>query len=180
MVTMKTLLFKHAGLYGIITALVLGLSGASNSYAQTEKSLGTFKDWAAYRYTEQPGELCTMWSKPRKSQGKYTRRGEVWAFVTHRPDNDVFDEIVFQMGYPVDGDQPMSLSIDKTTITSMYAEGEAIFLYPADSKRLIDAMKKGARMVLKAHSKRGTLTTDRFSLSGFTAAHRAISKACNR
>jgi hypothetical protein len=33
-------------------------------------------------------------------------------------------------------------------------------------------------MIVKGTSSRGTLTTDTYSLSGFTAAFNAISKAC--
>ena len=39
-------------------------------------------------------------------------------------------------------------------------------------------MKKGNRMVVKGTSSRGTLTTDTFSLKGFTKAYGAIGKAC--
>ncbi len=39
-------------------------------------------------------------------------------------------------------------------------------------------MKAGSNLVVKASSSRGTDTTDTYSLSGFTAAYNAISKAC--
>ena len=40
------------------------------------------------------------------------------------------------------------------------------------------AMKGGKAMVVKGTSSRGTLTTDTYSLAGFTAAYAAIGKAC--
>ena len=39
-------------------------------------------------------------------------------------------------------------------------------------------MRKGRTMVVTGTSTRGTLTTDTYSLSGFTKASRAIAKAC--
>jgi hypothetical protein len=44
---------------------------------------------------------------------------------------------------------------------------------------LVAAMKAGATMIVKGTSARGTLTTDTYSLAGFTAAHKAIDKACD-
>jgi len=39
-------------------------------------------------------------------------------------------------------------------------------------------MRRGGTLVVKGTSSRGTDTTDRYSLMGFTAAHNAISQAC--
>ena len=47
----------------------------------------------------------------------------------------------------------------------------------ADAK-LVQSMIRGADMVVQGTSSRGTLTTDTYSLKGFTAAYKAINKAC--
>ena len=39
-------------------------------------------------------------------------------------------------------------------------------------------MKGGLAMIVAGISSRGTLTTDTYSLNGFTAAYDAITKAC--
>ena len=44
--------------------------------------------------------------------------------------------------------------------------------------KLVRAMRRGKKLMIRGVSQRGTKTTDRFSLTGFTAAHKAISKAC--
>ena len=43
---------------------------------------------------------------------------------------------------------------------------------------LIKAMQRGTTMIIKGVSSRGTNTKDTYSLSGFTAAYKAISKVC--
>ena len=43
---------------------------------------------------------------------------------------------------------------------------------------VVDAMIRGARLVVKGTSSRGTKTTDTYSLKGFSAAFKAIGKAC--
>ena len=49
---------------------------------------------------------------------------------------------------------------------------------PADDAKLVEAMRKGGKLTVKGVSSRGTETVDQFSLSGFTAAMKAISDAC--
>jgi len=49
---------------------------------------------------------------------------------------------------------------------------------PADEKRLIDAMKRGADMSVTGTSSRGTLTRDNYSLSGISAALDKVAATC--
>ena len=48
----------------------------------------------------------------------------------------------------------------------------------ASDSAMVKAMIRGNTMVIRGTSNRGTVTTDTYSLSGFTAAHNAINKAC--
>ncbi|MDX1424550.1 MAG: invasion associated locus B family protein, partial [Kiloniellales bacterium] len=43
---------------------------------------------------------------------------------------------------------------------------------------IVKAMRAGSSMVVKGTSSRGTVTTDTYSLLGFSKAYAAISKAC--
>jgi hypothetical protein len=43
---------------------------------------------------------------------------------------------------------------------------------------MVQAMIRGADLVIAGESSRGTKTTDTYSLLGFTAAHRAMTEAC--
>ncbi|MGZ8996253.1 MAG: invasion associated locus B family protein [Rhodospirillales bacterium] len=45
---------------------------------------------------------------------------------------------------------------------------------------MLDAMRAGRQMVVKGTSTRGTLTTDTYSLNGFSTALQSIDKACGR
>ena len=48
------------------------------------------------------------------------------------------------------------------------------------SSAVVDAMKKGERLIIEGTSSKGTLTKDTYSLKGFSAAYRAISSKCRR
>jgi hypothetical protein len=63
------------------------------------QDLGTFKDWQAHSYKEGGKLVCTMFSVPKSSEGDYSRRGEVYAFVTHRPAHNRVDEVSINIGY---------------------------------------------------------------------------------
>ena len=47
-----------------------------------------------------------------------------------------------------------------------------------EDRKLVKAMKAGIKMSVVGYSSRDTKTTDTYSLSGFTDAYNAISKAC--
>ena len=150
---------------------------AAGAQAQSRKYLGTFTDWLAYQYTQGGGTRCTMASQPKKDEGDYTKRGEIWAYVMHRPDEGASGEVGFYMGYPIKEGSQVTVKIGGSTF-SLYTQDEGAYAYRDDEPRLIRAMRRGAKMMVIGTSWRGTKTTDTYSLSGFTAAKKAIDRAC--
>ena len=59
---------------------------------------------------------------------------------------------------------------------AMFADGGLAFAF--EDGPLVKSMIRGQNLTVQGKSGRGTLTVDTFSLSGFTAAYRAASKAC--
>ena len=47
-----------------------------------------------------------------------------------------------------------------------------------NDKKIIESMKKGKEMIVKGTSSRETLTTDTYTLIGFTAAYNKLKKDC--
>ena len=70
---------------------ILGSFICGNSFAGAPKLLGQWDDWAAYFYEDSAGRVCYMASTPKKDEGKYTKRGDIYAVVTHRPKEKSFD-----------------------------------------------------------------------------------------
>ena len=69
--------------------------------------------------------------------------------------------------------------IDKAAKADLFTEQDGAWAY--DSKQddaIVASMKRGSSLTLNARSGRGNATSYRFSLSGFTAAHNAITNAC--
>ncbi len=158
--------------------LAIGLFGPP-ALAQSDTPLGTFTDWRAHSYVEN-GKVCNMWSRPTKHEEQGRPRGEIYAFVTHRPGINTRAEVSFQMGYTVDPSKPITITIGSRKFEGYSEDGrQAVFVAQDVAENgLINAMRRGARMTVQAVSQRGTPTKDTYSLSGFTAALRAIDAAC--
>ncbi len=146
--------------------------------AQGIELVGTFGDWSAFQYSEDGNPTCYMSSEPSKASGDYTKRGDVFAFVTHRPAEKRIGEVSIVAGYPYQKDSAVEVAIGKQTFELFTQDDGAWARDEARAKKLVQAMRKGNKMVVKGTSARGTLTTDTYSLRGFTKSYRAIGKAC--
>jgi len=149
---------------------------ATSSHAQ---NLTEYGDWLVFQDKENGNLACVMSSVPQKSQGKYTSRGQIFAVITHRPAEKRFNEFSFQAGYTFKGGAEIAVAIDKKrTFTLFTNAGHAWAKDAQGDKDLIKAMRAGNTMVVRGISSRGTITTDTFSLKGFSAAIKAINAAC--
>ena len=167
-------------LFSIIPVFVISVSVvlALPALAQEAKLIDSFGDWEAYRESVGGKAVCYIGSHPKKARGKYKSRGEVYVLVTHRPAEKSFGVVSFKAGYIYEKASEVDVSIGETTFKLFTDAGHAFAYDDKTDKALIKAMTRGARMVIRGTSSRGTLTTDTYSLKGFTAALKAISKAC--
>ncbi len=166
----------------IVAISLAALFGAAalHSVAQAQgiEPVGTFGDWSAFQISEDGNPACYMSSGPTKATGDYKKRGEVFAIVTHRPAEKRIGEVSIIAGYSYKAESTVAVAIGKQGFELFTQDDGAWALDTASDKKLIQAMRKGNRMVVKGTSARGTLTTDTYSLKGFTKAYRAIGKAC--
>lgn len=159
--------------------LAAGLLFSGAALASEIKSLGAFKRWDAYYYTEAGAKVCYIASSPIKEEGDYTRRGEIFVLITHRPATKTRDVVSFQAGYAFKADAEVTATIDGETRFKLFTEGDTAWAQDAKmDQAFVAAMQKGSRMVVLGLSKRGTKTKDTYSLAGFTASRRAINLAC--
>ena len=63
------------------------------------KELAKFNDWVAFAEGEGKNLACMAVSKPKKSEGKYSRRGDIFAIVTHVPGQNKWNEFSIVAGY---------------------------------------------------------------------------------
>ena len=120
-----------------------------------------------------------MHGAPTEKKGNYSKRGDVYIQITHRPGDKIRDEVSVTAGYTYKEDAPVIVNIHGSRF-EMFTKGDNGWLSSTDDDgKLVQAMIKGAKMEVRGRSTRNTLTVDTYSLSGFTAAYRAASRACN-
>jgi invasion protein IalB len=150
------------------------------------RHIGTFSEWSAFVDGSGDSQECYIISLPKKEEGKYTRRDDTYIVVTHRKKDKTFGQVSVEAGYTYKRGSEVDVDIDGkgSKLFTTYRDGSETrvgsnaWAYVGGDAELVAAMKAGAKMVVKGTSSRGTLTTDTYSLSGFTAAYKAISKAC--
>ena len=148
------------------------------AFAQEPKTLLEQGKWMGMESQESGGKICYMTSFPTASEGKYTKRGDVVAAITHRPAKSELNVVSLIMGYTIDDAAPVEVIIDKQSFKLTPTETTAWTDTAEEDAALVAAMRKGAEMVVKGRSAKGTPTTDTYSLSGFSAVNKAINKAC--
>ena len=164
----------------ILLVLTLGIF-AGPVFAQSDpKVIGEYRAWAALTLKEGGSNVCYMSSSPEKwtSEPKNVRRGDIYILVTHKQGRSVQDEVSIYTGYTYKKDSEVTLAIDGQDF-DLFTDGDSAWARDAETDRkLVQAMVRGNKMVVRGTSSRGTLTIDTYSLSGFTAARNAINKAC--
>ena len=159
----------------LFTSIFLGFGAGSAS----AESLGSFKDWSAQSFEIDGKSVCSLWSAPQVDEGKYKKRGEIFVWVTHRPTDQALNRVSIEMGYPIKAGSKLEVRIDEELYTLLTYGSTAFNLESITDKKMIKAMRAAKEMEVLGVSKRGTKTRDVYSLFGFSAAHKAISKACN-
>ena len=69
------------------------------------KELAKFNDWTAFAEGEGKNLACMAVSKPKKAEGNYSRRGDIFAIVTHLPGQNKWNEFSIVAGYNLTSNQ---------------------------------------------------------------------------
>lgn len=175
----------------LLLVTILNAGGFTEANAETKvNQLGGFGNcrevgrslicnWNAETYVENKNKkTCHIWSRPIKKKGKYRKRGDVALYVTHRPWSKVKNQVSVLAGYTYKKDSEPRALIGGAKFL-FFTDKDVAWLQTAEQDRaLVNAMRRGRTMTLDGLSSRSTRTTDVYSLTGFSAAHNAISKAC--
>ncbi len=160
--------------------LLTVLTGFAPAMAQSPEptSLGEFGDWAAYTYKTQNGKVCYISSQPKTQTPKNAKRDPAFLLITHRPSQNVRNEVSTIIGYPFKKDTPVQLSVDEQQY-QLFANGDGAWAdTPAKDKEIVTAMRKAQKLTVKGASWRGTETLDGYSLRGIVQALAKIDTAC--
>jgi hypothetical protein len=163
------------------TAATILVAATGLAAAQQAPSIGTFKQWNAYSSTEGGGKTCFIASQPQDSKyqpNTVKTRDPVFFMVTTIPAKNIRNEASTIIGYPFKAGSKVTVTVDTNSFTMFTDKDSAWVEVPTQEAALIDAMRHGTKMVVEGTSRRGTVSTDTYSLAGVTAALDAIAKEC--
>ena len=143
--------------------------------------LKLFKNWCAGEHIENNEKACLVVARPQRSQGNYTKRGTTTITIYHLLTQDSQGVFYTTAGYIYKNASFVTINIDKKNEFELRLIENDSAWTDDDSidQDIIKAMKKGNTMKVIGYSKRGTKTTDTYSLMGFTAAYKYISQICD-
>jgi len=164
--------------FRMVVLLLMFFIGLAPTQAQDRidfEILENSRDWTAFRL---PDKSCFAASRPLTSKPEGANRDPVYFFVTTSIDEDLFEEISINIGYPFKEDSEVKVSIDDRTFTFITGDYYAWPKEVDEQKIIVNLMKDGREMVVRGTSRRGTDTVDTYSLLGITKALEAVTRSC--
>jgi hypothetical protein len=140
-------------------------------------SMGQFGDWGAYQ-TPGKQKTCYALAQPKTREPDKLKRDAAYVFISYRPAENVKNEISIIMGFAMKDGGEAQASIGDAEFGLIAKGANAWIKNPAEESHFIDAMKKGSKLVVKAASSKGKVSTDTYSLAGLSQALDKVRKEC--
>ncbi len=144
------------------------------------KELAKFNDWTAFAEGEGKNLACMAVSKPKKAEGNYSRRGDIFAIVTHLPGQNKWNEFSIVAGYNFQPNSNPDVTIGDIKFQLFTSGSRAWSFSPSEDDKIVKFLKNSMKMKVVGTSSRGTITNDTYSLVGFSKAYQKINEACNK
>jgi hypothetical protein len=157
-----------------LATLAIATLLAAPAAAQSVQALGDFRDWAAYSASDGTGQVCFALSKPTEISPPVDGYTQGYLYLTNRPGEGIANEINLVAGFNFAPDQPATLTIGGTSFDLFTQKDAAWLLDATQADNLAGAIRAGSTLTIEGTSEKGILVTETFSLSGATAASRAI------
>ena len=174
-----------------VLALSLVLAGAGIASAQSKKPAAAaqqpaaaastaptriqqFQAWGAYSYKQGNSTVCYVLSVPTEKKPAGIDHGENFFIVSQRPGQNISYEPQAMMGYTMQTNSKVTVTIDNKNFTMFTKDKAAWVENAAEEPALVAAMRTGQKMSVSAVSGRGTKTSYAYSLQGISAALKQV------
>lgn len=119
-----------------------------------------------------------MASKPENQEGDYSKRGEIFALITHRPAEGTKNVFSYITGYTYKAGSDATVDIDSDHFV-LFTQDDTAWAPDAETdEKISQGIRKGTKMTVRGTSSRDTQTEDTFSLKGSSGAYDKISEEC--
>jgi hypothetical protein len=140
--------------------------------------LASFGDWGAFLAQGGNDKTCYVLAQPKERVPSTLKRDPAYVFISSRPGENIHDEISITMGFPMKDGGDAEADVAGTSFDLISKGSNAWIKNPAQEADFIAAMKKSAKLVVKATSLKGHMTTDSYSLAGLSEALERVEKEC--
>lgn len=140
--------------------------------------IASFGDWGAFLAQGGKDKTCYVLAQPEQRDPRKLKRDPAYVFISNRPGENIHNEVSIMMGFPMKDGGDAEADIAGTSFDLVSKGTNAWIKNPAQEAEFINAMKKSAKLVVKAASLKGNMTTDSYSLAGFSLALERVEKAC--
>lgn len=147
--------------------------------AKAPVPVGTYGDWNALTaHGQGKDKTCYALAEPKDRQPAKLQRDKAYVFISSRPSEGVRNEVAVIMGFPLKDGGSATADIDGDSFELVTKGTNAWVKNPAKEKEFVEALKSGGKLVVKAPSVKGNVTTDTYSLKGLSDALTRVQKEC--
>ena len=140
-------------------------------------AVGRFKDWAVFTESVGGDLICYAATEATAKTPTKANHGAVWYYVTSWKSGKAKAQPSIKVGFDFKEDSSPKAKVGRSSWT-LFAAGAEAFAEDADDPAIVEALRKGANLVVDATSARGTKVSYTFSLSGSSTAIDKAAEAC--
>jgi hypothetical protein len=141
--------------------------------------VASFGDWGAFlAQGSGKDKTCYALAQPKDRAPAALKRDPAYVFISNRPGENVRNEVSIIMGFQMKDGSEAHAEVAGASFDLVAKGKNAWVKNPAEETQFIDAMKKGSKLVVKAPSIKGNVTTDSYSLAGLAQALERVHKEC--
>ena len=162
----------------LLTLAVAGLTISGARAAETVTKADTFGDWTLFVDAKSPHLFCFVTSEPKSSEPADTAREAPRVYISAWPKDGVKGEVSFRLGFPTKKASEITASVPPAGFKLFAADDRAYVQDATQELKLLDAMKKGAKVTISASTQTGVAVADNYSLSGLGQAMGQLQATC--
>ena len=140
-------------------------------------AVGRFKDWAVFTETVEGDLVCYAATEALTKSPSKANHGAVWYYVTSWKSGKAKAQPSIKVGFDFKSSSSPKAKIGRSSWT-LFPAGREAFAEDADDPAIVEALRKGANLVVEGTSARGTSVSYKFSLSGSATAIDKAAEAC--
>lgn len=152
---------------------------AAKPAASGPVQVASFGDWGVYVSETPKGKVCYALAQPKERLPKTLKRDPAYVFISTRPQEGVRNEVSVVLGFAARDGSEGSATIGGSGFALVTKGNAAWVKNAAEDASFVEALKKGQSLTVKATSKRGNESTDRYNLSGAAQALDRVRKECS-